>query len=163
MDLDFEFEDPLLEYSHLRPIGSTVKYLVSSYLVNALQKHILKPSGAVCEWNPSCFAPCLCVDTLLGFISDNSAIPAPFNLPGYVISGQTQDPVLYYHFNDCRKPSTFFNTLTLYITYRFNEIHKISTNFGINVSRPEDILWDEIGWTEEQKYSQDPSFDAGYN
>ena len=161
MDLDFDFGDPLLEYFHMRPVGSGIKYLISRYLVDALQRQIFKPSGAVCEWNPQYFAPCICVDTLLGFIIENPISSHPSHFPGYVITGQMQDAVLSYHFSDAR-PSTQFKTLTLHMTYKFNEIHKISTSFGLCVERPDDLLWEEIGWVEEQKYCKDPSVDAGY-
>ena len=152
MDLDYDFEDPLLDYVTFQATPATgPDYIISEYLIQKIQRRTFHVAlGEYVCFNPEFFRPTAIIQTLSEFLGKYSPEPAPLNFPGTVVSGKLSDECCKLRTKHCNLQST--NLMQLIITDKFNEIHAIGSELNYFVSRPGGLCQEELSWSHIQKF-----------
>lgn len=156
MDLDFEFEDKLLEYTTFQanPAYTSEDYIISQYLIEKIQKYQFISEKKYFTFNPQYFNTTNIVQTLSQFLGQNHSEPIEDIYEGSITTGMLRDSTCHCYDNDSEYPTTTTNSLHVIVTSKFNEIHAIGSDFNLFVARPKELVVDEMTWTESQKFAQ---------
>ena len=155
MDLDYDFEDPLLEYVSFYHTGGT-KFFVSQYLLDKLeqQRHYLSPTEYF-QFNQNAFCREQAVSTLKSFINVNFAGFWQNDECTWMSDTMLSGCATYYATRPEQPQDEMLHESTsiiVVIANRFHEIHGIGTSTATMIQRPVDLLLEEREWTPVQKY-----------
>lgn len=154
MDLDFEFEDTLLEYISFYSTSShqPEQFIISQYLIEKLQRKHFLSENQYFMFNSEYFTTASIVQTLAQFFGDNSnAEPIEDEYEGSLTKGVLGDTCCCFYDGSPYPPST--RSLHVIVASKFNEIHAIGSDFNWFVSRPKELAVEELTWTTSQKFS----------
>lgn len=158
MDLDFDFEDPLMHYTTFttQKGGIETEFLVSQYIMDKLDhgKHYTSENEYF-VFNPALFAKERVIKTLEQITSDNfscwyqdqdftplsDALPRTITTHYMEIPNYVEDVVMYYS-----------NNIEIIFSNKWHEIHAIGSSDNATISRPLDLFFEEKNWSEEQKF-----------
>lgn len=157
MDLDFDFEDPLLEYVAFQNSVGT-EFIISEYLLAKLEadRHYVTPD-IYFRFNQHFFGRSQILVTLATLIDQQFVDFMDFDDRTQIEQHTNQIVATFYqekphlHSDEKLKVSQL---LVVEITNTFQEIHAVGPDSNLLISRPEEMLEEEEDWTDEQKNVQ---------
>lgn len=161
MDLDFDLEDPLLEYVGFEDKSGN-EFLISRYLLNKLEceRHYVE-SKFFFNFNQALFSREDAVNTLKTIFDENFDSFWPYDCTWLSTTLATPAATFY---SDSPHVSELYECpdITIVIANKFQEIHAIGTSDLNLISRPAEMIEEEESWTEPQKFAHDNIFRNGF-